>query len=78
MTSLVEWLIGGAWQVVAPIIVAVITAFGLYAKGRSDGKAKADAKAAKDTINTVKEYQDAKSSRADGNGWHDRLRQSDD
>ena len=59
MTALIEWLIGGAWQFVAPIIAALIAGLGLYAKGRSDAKAKAAAKDAKAALKTHERISDA-------------------
>lgn len=47
MTTLIEWLIGGAWQIVAPIIIAAFAGLGLYAKGRSDARIEDAAKDAK-------------------------------
>lgn len=50
METLLSLFTGGSGGLLAGIVAAIVAFIGLYAKGRSDGKAKAENKALKNTI----------------------------
>lgn len=65
MTSLIEWLSGGAWQVIAPLLLAVFGGLGFYAKGKSDGRAKINAEADRAYRQSTERMQDAEADLSD-------------
>jgi hypothetical protein len=61
-------------------IAALLAGFGLYAKGRADATAKAEAKASKAALQTIERINDAKDKAAAGGAgddWHRRLRDAE-
>ena len=67
-------ILGGLWK---PLL-AVLGALGLYAKGRSDAKAKADLRDLKDFKETTERMQDADAAMGDDPAvLRDSLRQRD-
>lgn len=67
-------ILGGLWK---PVL-AILGAVGLYAKGRSDAKAKADLRGLKGFKKTTERMQDAESAMGDDPAvLRDRMRQRD-
>jgi hypothetical protein len=61
-------------------IAALLAGFGLYAKGRADATAKAEARASKAALQTIERINDAKDQAAAGGAgddWHRRLRDAE-
>jgi hypothetical protein len=76
MIAALRFLLSGAWRPIA----ALLAGFGLYAKGRADATAKAEAKASKAALQTIERIQDAKDKAAAGGAgddWHRRLRDAE-
>lgn len=65
MTTIFDLLTGDLGKYLAGAIVAVLTALGIYAKGRRDSSAKHEAQDAREYRNTTERMQDAEAAFGD-------------
>lgn len=70
---MISELLGNFWPYIATTFAALAAVGAAYLKGRRDKGASAAAKASKETIETIKRYDDAKTSSAKL-PWRQRLR----